>query len=85
MGAILKSKEKMFKITSVVMESGCTKYLLYRNHGIMHMIFFGTRYSIAGKFDSMEGAMECLNSLYQREANSCTKSKEVKIWPMEEN
>lgn len=80
----MKSKEKMFKITTVVMESGCRKYILYRNFGIMNLILFGTRYGISGTFDSFSDAMCGLNSLYQIEANSCKKSKECKVWPVEE-
>lgn len=78
------SKEKMFKITSVVMESGCKKYILYRDLGWLRLILVGSRYSQVGKFDSMRDAMSMMNTLYQVEANSCTKSKEVQVWPKKE-
>lgn len=75
------SKEKMFKITSVVMESGCTKYLVYRNLGWTHAILNGTRYVQVGKHDKLSEAAEQVNKLYEIETNSCMKSKEKHIWP----
>jgi len=75
------SKEKMFKITSVIMESGCTKYFLYRNEGWLHFICCGSRYMRVGKYDTLHGAVQQLNTLYMLEANSCIKSREKHIWP----
>lgn len=75
------SKEKMFKITSVVMESGCTKYILYKNLGWMHCILTGSRFVVLGKFDSLSSARVEMNKLYEIEANSCMKSKEKHVWP----
>lgn len=77
----MKSKEEMFKITSVIMQSGCTKYILYRNLGWVHAILFGSRYVEIGKFDSVQEAGQFMNTLYQIEANSCMKSKEKHVWP----
>lgn len=75
------SKEKMFKITSVIMESGCTKFLLYKNDGWLRLIYSGSRYRLIGKYHTFKDAELQLNTLYILEANSCMKSKEKHVWP----
>lgn len=75
------SKEKMFKITSVVMESGCTKYILYQNFGWLNLLCMGSRYREIGKYHTVESAKAQVNLLYTLAANSCMKSKEKQIWP----
>jgi hypothetical protein len=78
------AKDKMFKITSVIMESGCKKFILYRNFGWGHLLFLGSRYGEVGKFDSLKAATTRMDELYQNEANSCIKSKEIEVWPKKE-
>ena len=75
------SKEKMFKITSVVMESGCTKYILYKNFGLLNLICMGSKYREIGKYHTLEDAKSQMDVLYILEANACMKSKEKPIWP----
>lgn len=76
-----KAKSELFKITKVQMESGCTKYSLYKNLGWTNIFLEGSFYHLMSEHDSFPQAMEHMDKLYSTYLNSTHHTKESTVWP----